>query len=130
MAHPFRAAVEAKDLDAMIEALADDVTFRSPVVFKPYEGREAVGQLLSLVAQVFEDFEYVDELHGERDGRETLALVFRAKVGDKQVDGWDYLTLNADGQITEFMVMVRPMSGMMALAEQMRAKLEAVAPGG
>lgn len=114
----------------MIEALADDVTFRSPVVFKPYEGREAVGQLLSLVAQVFEDFEYVDELHGERDGRETLALVFRAKVGDKQVDGWDYLTLNADGQITEFMVMVRPMSGMMALAEQMRAKLEAVAPGG
>lgn len=128
MAHPFRAAVEAKDLDAMLATLSPDVRFSSPVVFKPYEGREAVGYLLSLVVQVFEDFEYVDELEGERDGRKTLGLVFRARVGDKQIDGWDYLTLGADGQIEEFMVMVRPMSSMMALAEAMKQKLEATQP--
>jgi hypothetical protein len=125
VSHPFRAAVEAKDLDAMFEQLADDVSFRSPVVFKPYEGKEAVSFLLSLVVQVFEDFEYVDELEGERDGHKTIALVFRANVGDKSVDGWDYFTLNDDGKIQDFMVMVRPMSGMHALAEAMKAKLEA-----
>ena len=123
VAHPFRIAVEAKDFDGMVAALAPDVTFRSPVVFKPYEGRETVAHLLSLVGQILEDFEYVDELAGELDGRQTLGLVFRARAGDKQVEGWDYLTLNDDGTIAEFAVMVRPLSAMTALTEQMGAKL-------
>lgn len=125
MGHAFRAAVEAKDFDAAVEQLADDVRFASPVVFKPYEGKQAVGFLLGLVSQVFEDFEYLDELHGERNGRQTVGLVFRAHVDGKQVDGWDYLTLGADGKIEEFTVMVRPMSGMHALAEAMKAKIDA-----
>ncbi len=123
MAHPFRLAVEAKDFDGMIAALAPDVRFRSPVVFKPYEGRETVAHLLSLVMQIFEDFEYVDELGGEVDGRQTLGLVFHARAGDKQVEGWDYLTLNDDGSIAEFAVMLRPLSATIALTEQMGAKL-------
>ena len=35
----FRAAVEARDPDAMAAALADNVVFRSPVAFKPYPGK-------------------------------------------------------------------------------------------
>ncbi len=123
MAHPFRLAVEAKDFDGMIAALAPDVRFRSPVVFRPYEGRETVAHLLSLVAQIFQDFEYVDELAGEVDGRQTIGLVFHARAGDKQVEGWDYLTLNDDGSIAEFAVMLRPLSAAIALTEQMGAKL-------
>ena len=46
--HPFRAAVEAQDLDAAVALMADDVVFRSPVVFKPYHGREAVAMLLEI----------------------------------------------------------------------------------
>lgn len=129
MAHPFKQAVEARDFDAMLAALAPDVEFRSPVVFKPYQGREAVGQLLAAVLQVFEDFSYVDELHGERDGAKTVGLVFRARVGDREVDGWDYFTLNDDGLIEKFTVMVRPMSGLTALAEAMRSNLEAATAG-
>jgi SnoaL-like domain len=113
--------VENHDLDGMIAALAPDVTFHSPVVFKPYHGREAVGHLLSLVAQVFEDFEYVDELEG--DG--SIGLVFRARVGDRLVDGWDYLRLDSNGLIEHFMVMVRPLSAANALAEAMAKKFEA-----
>jgi len=128
MAHPFRDAVENKDLDAMTAALAPDVTFRSPAVFKPYEGREATLALLSMVVRVFEDFEYVDELRGTANGKETLGLVFKARVGDKQVDGWDYLTLDDDGKITDFTVMIRPLSGLLALAEAMKQKLEAAQP--
>ena len=46
MAHPFREAVEAKDVDAMLDLLAPDIRFRSPVVFKAYEGKETVSMLL------------------------------------------------------------------------------------
>lgn len=115
----FRAAVESRDLARMEAALAPDVVFRSPAVFKPYEGRAAVMHLLGTVIQVFEDFEYTDELEG--DG--THALVFRARVGDRWVEGLDHLTLDADGLVTQLVVMVRPLSGLTALAEAMAQRL-------
>jgi hypothetical protein len=118
----FRAAVENRDLARMEAALSPDVVFRSPAVFKPYEGREAVMHLLGAVVEVFEDFEYTDELVG--DG--THALVFRARVGERMVEGLDHLTVDTDGLITELVVMVRPLSGLMALAEAMAERLGAV----
>ena len=117
----FRAAVENRDLPRMEAALAPDVVFRSPVVFKAYEGRETVMHLLRTVIEVFEDFEYTDELAGEG----THALVFRARVGERMVEGLDHLTVDADGLVTELMVMIRPLSGLMALAEAMAERLGA-----
>jgi hypothetical protein len=115
----FRAAVESRDLARMEAALAPDVVFRSPAVFKPYEGREAVMHLLGTVIQVFEDFEYTDELAGER----THALIFKARVGDREVEGLDHLTLNEDGLVTQLVVMIRPLSGLTALAQAMAERL-------
>lgn len=117
----FREAVEAGDIERGIGLLADDVTFRSPAVFTPYEGKEAVSQILRNVFEVFEDFRYVDELEGEA----TSGLVFRARVGDKELEGWDYLRTGDDGKIAEFTVMVRPASGLIALSEAMGARLAA-----
>jgi SnoaL-like protein len=119
--HAFKEAVEGGDWDAGIDALADDVVFKSPVVFKPYEGKEAVAALLRFVAQVFEDFRYVAELESD-DG---MAMIFEARVGDKQLQGLDFLRFDENDKIKEFIVMVRPMSGMHALAEGMKEKLEA-----
>lgn len=115
----FRAAVEANDLDALTACLAEDVVFQSPVVFSPYCGRAVVGHLLRTVAGVFRDFRYTDELRS--DGQ--TALCFTAKVGDKQLDGIDLITLNAEGQVSHLTVFVRPMSGAMALAQAMQAAL-------
>jgi SnoaL-like domain len=117
----FRAAVENRDLARMEAALAPDVVFRSPAVFKPFEGRDAVMHLLATVVEVFEDFEYTDELAGEG----THALVFRARVGERMVEGLDHLTVDADGLVTELVVMIRPLSGLMALAEAMADRLGA-----
>lgn len=117
----FRAAVESHDLDALRAALHPDVVFRSPAVFTPYEGVEQTMELLSHVIEVFEDFEYTDELEG--DG--THALIFKARVGDKQVEGLDHLTLDSDGLVIVLTVMVRPLSGLIALAQAMGARLEA-----
>jgi hypothetical protein len=117
----FRAAVEAKDWDAARELLAEDVVFRSPVVFKPYEGIDALMTILGAVSQVFVDFRYtrhVEEGH-------TAMLTFEANVGDRSVEGVDILDFDAEGRIERLTVMVRPMSGMHALAERMRELLEA-----
>jgi ketosteroid isomerase-like protein len=63
--HPFRQAVEARDAEAMVDALAPDVVLHSPVTFKPFEGRDAVRVLLTVLLEVFEDFRYTDELAGD-----------------------------------------------------------------
>ena len=117
----FREAVEAGDMDAGVALLADDVVFRSPAVFKPYVGAEAVGHLLRTVFGVFEDFRYTDELHAEG----AHVLVFEARVGDRELQGIDLIREAADGRIAEFTVMVRPASGLAALAAEMGARLGA-----
>ena len=112
MNHPFANAVLAEDHDAAIATLADDVTFRSPAVYKPYHGKEQVGILLRLVATVFENFRYTAEW---RDGRTTI-LFFEANVGDRELQGVDILEENADGLVSQFTVMIRPLSGLQAVA--------------
>jgi hypothetical protein len=118
----FRAAAEAKDFSAASELFAEDVVFRSPVVFKPYEGREALMVLLGAVSRVFEDFRYVDQV----ESGDAATLVFEARVGDRELQGVDILRFDAEGRVREMIVMVRPMSGMHALAEAMQAQLDAV----
>jgi hypothetical protein len=121
--HPFRTAVEAQDIEAALALLAEDVVFRSPVVFKPYHGREAVAPLLLAVSRVFEDFRYEREI-GAPEARDH-ALVFSARIGGRELDGCDFLHTNEHDLIDDFWVMVRPLSGALALAEAMKAELEA-----
>ncbi|GAA1826979.1 MULTISPECIES: nuclear transport factor 2 family protein [Actinomadura] len=113
--HPFRAAIEKGDIDALPALLAEDVVFLSPVAFAPYEGRAAVTAILRAVTRVFTGFRYVREIG---DGRDH-ALVFKARVGDREVHGCDFLHHDDAGLIDEFCVMVRPLSGARALADAM-----------
>ncbi len=119
----FRRAAEAKDFSAGAQLFSPDVVFRSPAVFKPYEGIEALGDVLSNVVEVFEDFRYVDQV----ETGDTAVLVFEARVGDKELGGVDVLRFDEDGLIGEMMVMVRPASGLMALGEEMGRRLSAAA---
>ncbi|MFD9094370.1 nuclear transport factor 2 family protein [Streptomyces collinus] len=121
----FREAVEAGDLDAVEALLADDVVFTSPVVFKPYHGKAITAAILRAVCEVFQDFRYVREV-GAPDGPEH-ALVFTARVGDRELTGCDFLRVNEAGLIDDFMVMVRPLSGAHALAEAMGARFDQIA---
>ena len=120
----FRTAVEARDAAALEDLLAEDVRFTSPAVFKPYEGKTITAAILRGALRVFEDFCYVREISSP-DGRDH-ALVFEARVGDRSVTGCDFLHLDADGRIDDFMVMVRPLSAAQALAEQMGARFERI----
>lgn len=117
--HPFRRAAEAKDLDLLAETLRDDVELHSPILFRGFEGRDVVTQVLTHVAATLEDLAYVDELH-EGD---TVALRFKARVGDRELEGIDFLELDEDGRVAVLTVFMRPMSALTAFNERMAERL-------
>ena len=121
----FRNAIEARDLDALSALFSEDVVFRSPVVHSPYQGRDQTMALLQAVSQVFEDFRYTREIGAP--GAPDSALVFQARVGDRELEGCDFIHVNDEGLIDELFVMVRPATGLMALAEAMNRQLELAA---
>jgi hypothetical protein len=119
--HPFRRAAEAKDLELLTETLREDVVLHSPILFRGFEGREITIMVLSQVIEVLEDIRYTDELV-EGD---TVALRFKANVGDRELEGIDFLELDADRKVAELTVFMRPLSALTAFNEQMKTRLEA-----
>jgi hypothetical protein len=117
--HPFRLAAEAKDLEAMTATLCEDVVLHSPILFRGFEGREIVTQVLTHVAATLEDFRYTDELAEDS----VVVLRFKARVGDRELEGIDFLELDEDGRVAELTVFMRPMSALTAFNEQMAARL-------
>jgi hypothetical protein len=115
----FRSAVESGDLAAIEASLAEDAVLHSPVAFRPYRGRAQVARVIAAVAGVFQDFRYRDELAGEK----SYALVFVARVGDKEIEGVDLIEEDAAGLAATLTVFVRPLSATLALAEAMRTAL-------
>jgi len=109
----------------MVALMAPDVRFNSPVAFRPFVGRDAVAELFWNLLEVFEDFAYVDELEGEG----THALVFNASVGGRELQGLDHLRFDDSGLVSEFTVMIRPMSGLQAIAEAMGPRVAHIAKG-
>jgi SnoaL-like domain len=125
--HPFRAAIEAHDIDGAVACLAPEVEFHSPVAFRPFAGKESVSGVLHAVFGIFEDFRYTDELTAP-DG--THALIFEARVGDTELQGIDLVrSSREDGLIDHFTVMVRPANALMALGQAMAPKVEGLAKG-
>jgi hypothetical protein len=119
--------VAGGDLAALPAVLHPDVVFRSPAAFKPYEGAPAVALILRTVFGVFRDFAY-ERQFASADGLD-VALEFRARVGERQLKGVDLIRFDAEGRITDFEVMIRPASALLALAEEMGRRLPAAMPG-
>ena len=113
--------VASRDLSNLLSIVHPDAVFRSPMANTAYTSAPALMLALSTVIQVFEDFTYHRQLATD-DGLNIL-LEFSARVGDKQLKGIDLVRFNEEGQITEFEVMVRPLSGLQALGTEMGARL-------
>jgi SnoaL-like domain len=122
--HPFRRAAEAKDLELLTETLREDVELHSPVLFRGFEGRDVVAQVLAHVAATLEDLTYTDEL---AEGN-TVVLRFKARVGDRELEGIDFLELDDEGRVAVLTVFMRPMSALTAFNERMMERL-GIAPG-
>lgn len=119
--HPFRRAAESKDLDLLAETLREDVVLHSPVLFRGFEGRETVIAVLTHVAATLEDLTYIDEL-AEGD---SVCLRFKAKVGERELEGIDFLELDEESRVRELTVFMRPFSALTSFNERMAARLGA-----
>jgi hypothetical protein len=120
LSDPFRSAVEDGDLDQVHELFREDAVFRSPVVFKPYEGRDQVITVLRAAVKVLgigRGFRYVHQL--EDAGDRVAVLEFATEIDGKQVEGIDKLTFDEDGLITELKVMLRPASALQVVGARM-----------
>ena len=118
--------LNTQDMRILNQLLADEVVFRSPVAFKPYQGKQVVFFILTNVIQVFENFTYHREFYTE--DQQSVVLEFSADVGDKQLKGIDMIRFNQQGQIVEFAVMIRSLSGLQALGAEMAQRMSAFMP--
>ena len=116
----FKAAVLAGDADALLATMAAGVRFNSPAVFRPYDGRDAVAPLLRAVMTVLAPtLRYVWQVQ-EAD-RSVLGFV--AKVDGKDIEGIDSITWDEEGLVSELTVMIRPLSGLVALRDVIAARM-------
>ncbi len=118
----FKRAAEAGDLNRLMAMFAEDAVLHSPITFQPFEGRVAIRRLLGVIVQVLQDFHYTDELTSA-DG--TTALIFRAKVRNRDVEGLDLIRFADSGLIRDLTVMVRPRSALEALLAEVAPRLAA-----
>jgi SnoaL-like domain len=107
MSHAFPAAIAARDVDALIETLADDVVLHSAVTTAPFEGREVVADTYRSVLESFEEVRVVDEF----ESGDTHAFFWEGRMEGRYVAGADRIRLDADGRVREITVVGRPMSG-------------------
>lgn len=113
--------IASQDLSQLPELLHPQAVFRSPMAHTPYPGAQAVNLILNTVIKVFEDFAYHREL-ASADGL-SVVLEFSARVGERELKGIDMIRFDEQGKIVDFEVMIRPVSGLAALGEEMGRRL-------
>ena len=117
-------------MDEAAQLLAEDAVFRSPVLFKPYEGREQVVKVLSAAERVLGGdgaFRYVHQLEDLED--RVAVLEFATVVDGREVEGVDILSFDGGGMITEFKVMIRPASALQLVGAKMAEEFAKVGLG-
>lgn len=116
--------VVERDLAGITEMLADDISFSSPAFFKPTTAKGPIAFLLSQIVELLPDFHYVGTFTNDERGI-VLQFAGTLRSGDRdyKVEGVDILTLNDEGSVTDFVVMIRPLSSLQALATEMKKRL-------
>jgi hypothetical protein len=114
-------AMLAGDANRVKDALARDVVLNSPVTPKPFRGQDEVGFVLAQIIDIFEDLRFTDVLRSP----DRCGVVFDARIGERMLQGIDYLTFDTGGLICEFTVMIRPLTGVLALQNRMAPRFGA-----
>jgi len=115
--------VRMNDPSGLVDVLAEDAVFHSPVVHTPQRGRKLAALYLAAAFRVFfsPEFRYVREIVGESDAM----LEFETEIDGVRVNGVDLIKWDEAGQIVEFKVMLRPLKAINVVHERMAAMLQA-----
>jgi hypothetical protein len=111
--------VAEKDLDALRDVLAEEVTLGAPPYWNRLAGRALVHHLLGVIVHTIEGFTY----HREWIAGRELALEFRGRVGDAELQGVDLITLDDAGRIVSLDVPMRPANAVAALRERVAPRM-------
>lgn len=84
--HAFTAAMQRKDLDAMLSHMADNITLKTPLVAEPLHGKAALRPVVEALLRVVDSFEFREIM----EGPEHVASFFSITVGSNELDGMDY----------------------------------------
>ena len=114
-------AAEAHDRDAAIATFADNIVVRSPITQRiRFEGIDEVRFLFTCVFEVLSDLEFYETV-GE--GERTQVIFWRGRVDGHYLEEANLLRLNADGQIEEMTVFMRPVPGLLVLVSRLGSAL-------
>ena len=117
----YHAAVEAKDADAILACMTDDIRMHSPTKMTPFQGQQIVRFLFGHLMEVLEEFQFTTIV----EEGDTAVLFFTCTIGGRPAEGCDVLTFRADGQIEDFKVLIRPLRAVERLNEIMGERLKA-----
>ncbi|MFT3728752.1 MAG: nuclear transport factor 2 family protein [Terricaulis sp.] len=114
--------IKAHDPKLLWNLLAEDAVFESPVVHTPQRGRDITFKYLAGALAVLnnDSFRYAGEWRNESGA----VLEFECEIDGIRINGVDIITWNAEGKISHFKVMVRPLKAINLLHQMMAAQLQ------
>jgi hypothetical protein len=114
--------LETKDLAGLDNILADNVVFHSPIVHTPQVGKPLTTLYLTAALYVFNNgtFKYLREIISGNNA----VMEFTTVIDGITINGVDMITWGADGRITDFKVMIRPLKAINLIHKMMGEMLE------
>jgi hypothetical protein len=113
--HAFTAAMQRKDLDAMLSHMSDDVRLQTPLVSEPFQGKASIRPVVEALLAVVDSFEFLELMEGPKH----VSEFFKVTVGSLTLDGMDYWRLDEEGLIQEMTVLWRPLPAILAVQNQL-----------
>jgi ketosteroid isomerase-like protein len=116
--------LETKDAAGLDDILADNVVFHSPIVHTPQEGKPITKLYLTAALYVFNNgsFKYLRKIISGNNA----VLEFTTVIDGITVNGVDMITWGADGRITDFKVMIRPLKAINLIHKMMGEMLQKI----
>ncbi len=116
----WQAAVEAKDLAAMLGHFGEPMQFASPAIYQASSDRAYIDRIIGYVDELIEDFTYT-AIHPTEDG---AVMIFDGRHKGMKLEGIDVFKLHRDGSVAELRVFIRPMNALNALAGEMMKRFQ------
>lgn len=117
--HAFTAAMQRKDLEAMLSHMTDDIVLKTPLAAEPFKGKAAIRPVVTALLGVVDAFDFREVLQGP----EHVSAFFGITVGAEQLDGVDFWRLNDAGLIQEMTVLWRPLPAAIAVEKKLAASV-------
>ena len=115
--HAFTAAMQRKDLEAMLTHMADDIVLNTPLRAEPVRGKTAIRQVVGALLGVVDTFDFREIMQGPQH----VSSFFRVTVGPNELDGMDYWRISEAGLIQEMTVLWRPLPAIAAVQNTLDA---------